>query len=109
MKTKRAQIRSKQALPVLRPAQPILDQRGKVIQPPGELLFYPLSLAAPVRRSSVAGLNQVLADTLYLRDMFKKHPWQASGATFHRGSSPSTSSTRRSSALADAPDGPRAA
>ena len=84
MKTKRAQIRSKQALPVLRPAQPILDQRGKVIQPPGELLFYPLSLAAPVRRSSVAGLNQVLADTLYLRDMFKKHHWQVSGATFYQ-------------------------
>jgi starvation-inducible DNA-binding protein len=31
----------------------------------------------------VDDLNQVLADVLTLRDLYKKHHWQASGATFY--------------------------
>jgi starvation-inducible DNA-binding protein len=33
---------------------------------------------------SVATLNQVLVDTMTLRDLYKKHHWQVSGATFHQ-------------------------
>lgn len=84
MNSKSVRIRSKKAAPSLPQAQPILDQRAKVTQPPGALLFYPLSLGEPVRRTSVEGLNQILADTLYLRDMFKKHHWQVSGPTFYQ-------------------------
>ena len=84
MKTRSARMPTKNAAPVQSEAQPILDQRGKVIQAPGTLPFYPLSLPAAARQASAEGVNQVLADTLYLRDMFKKHHWQVSGATFYQ-------------------------
>jgi starvation-inducible DNA-binding protein len=32
----------------------------------------------------VENLNQVLADTMTLRDLYKKHHWQVSGPTFHQ-------------------------
>lgn len=83
MKTKSAPIRSKNAVPPSL-AQPILDQRAKVIQAPDAILYYPLALAESARRASVEGLNPILANSLYLRDMFKKHHWQASGATFYQ-------------------------
>jgi hypothetical protein len=36
------------------------------------------------RAESVAALNQILADTTSLRDLYKKHHWQTSGATFYQ-------------------------
>jgi starvation-inducible DNA-binding protein len=33
--------------------------------------------------ASIDNLNQLLADTLTLRDLYKKHHWQASGPTFY--------------------------
>jgi len=84
MKTKATQIRSQTPAPLPSEAQPVLGQRGRVIQAPGALVFYPLSRSEQARRASVDALNQVLADTLYLRDMFKKHHWQASGPTFYQ-------------------------
>jgi len=44
----------------------------------------PLSLDHKVRLASVDGLNQLLADTMTLRDMYKKHHWQVSGPTFYQ-------------------------
>jgi starvation-inducible DNA-binding protein len=32
----------------------------------------------------VANLNQILADTITLRDMYKKHHWQVAGPTFYQ-------------------------
>lgn len=64
-------------------AQPIVRQRGREIQPFGVLARYPLALTDDVRASSVQALNQVLSDTITLRDMYKKHHWQASGPTFY--------------------------
>ncbi len=84
MKTKCAQIRSVTPPAPPSEAQPILGQRGRVSQPFGALVFYPLALSDQARRASVGGLNQVLADTLYLRDMFKKHHWQVTGPTFYQ-------------------------
>ncbi|WP_437778387.1 Dps family protein [Sorangium sp. So ce1097] len=63
-------------------AQPVLHQRGKEIQPFGTLVEYPLALAAKSRAESIKALNQILSDTLVLRDMYKKHHWQVSGPTF---------------------------
>ncbi|WP_437875945.1 Dps family protein [Sorangium sp. So ce513] len=63
-------------------AQPVLRQRGKEIQPFGTLVEYPLALAAKSRAESIKALNQILSDTLVLRDMYKKHHWQVSGPTF---------------------------
>jgi starvation-inducible DNA-binding protein len=37
-----------------------------------------------VRESSVEILNQTLADTIVLRDLYKKHHWQVSGPTFYQ-------------------------
>ncbi|MGK3959830.1 Dps family protein [Sorangium sp. So ce118] len=64
-------------------AQPILRQRGEEIQPYGALARYPLGLGDDVRAASVKALNQILSDTMMLRDMYKKHHWQVSGATFY--------------------------
>jgi starvation-inducible DNA-binding protein len=63
-------------------AQPILNQRGKIIQPFGTLVFYQIGLEENVRKASVEALNQILADTIYIRDMYKKAHWQVSGPTF---------------------------
>ena len=84
MKTNRVRTRLNQTAPSRSEAQPILDQRSRVIQAPNSLVFYPLSLGEPARKASVDGLNQVLADTLYLRDMYKKHHWQVTGHTFYQ-------------------------
>jgi starvation-inducible DNA-binding protein len=64
-------------------AQPITHQRSKEIQPFGALARYPLGLTDEVRTASAQALNQVLCDTIVLRDMYKKHHWQVSGPTFY--------------------------
>jgi starvation-inducible DNA-binding protein len=64
-------------------AQPQYDIKPAEIQAFGTLNDLPLGLDANVRSASVASLNQVLADTMSLRDMYKKHHWQVSGATFY--------------------------
>src|SRR5438132_13574935 len=40
--------------------------------------------AENVCRESVQSLNQLLADTITLRDLYKKHHWQATGPTFYQ-------------------------
>jgi starvation-inducible DNA-binding protein len=42
-----------------------------------------IALAASVRSKSIEGLNQLLVDTLALRDLYKKHHWQVAGPTFY--------------------------
>jgi len=37
-----------------------------------------------VCRESVERLNQILVDTITLRDLYKKHHWQVAGATFYQ-------------------------
>jgi starvation-inducible DNA-binding protein len=44
----------------------------------------PIALSEKTRRESVTNLNQVLADTMTLRDLYKKHHWQMSGPTFYQ-------------------------
>src|SRR6266404_5382735 len=41
-----------------------------------------VALSKSVRSKSVENLQPLLADTLVLRDLYKKHHWQASGPTF---------------------------
>jgi starvation-inducible DNA-binding protein len=65
-------------------AQPILHQRGAEIQPFGTLARYPLGLPDDVRQASVQMLNQLVCDTMVLRDLYKKHHWQVSGPTFYQ-------------------------
>jgi starvation-inducible DNA-binding protein len=65
-------------------SRPLTGQRGREIQRFGEIARLPLGLDDEVCRASVEALNQVLADTMTLRDLYKKHHWQASGATFYQ-------------------------
>lgn len=44
----------------------------------------PTGLEPEVVLESTRNLNQVLADTMMLRDMYKKHHWQLSGPTFYQ-------------------------
>ena len=44
----------------------------------------PHPLSAKVRADMVAQLNQLLADSITLRDMYKKHHWQVAGPTFYQ-------------------------
>jgi starvation-inducible DNA-binding protein len=44
----------------------------------------PHPLSADVRAEMVGKLNQLLADSSTLRDMYKKHHWQVSGPTFYQ-------------------------
>lgn len=43
----------------------------------------PIGLSEDVRKREVEALTQLLADTLTLRDLYKKHHWQVSGPTFY--------------------------
>jgi starvation-inducible DNA-binding protein len=45
---------------------------------------FPIALAASVCARSVENLNQLLADTISLRDLYKKHHWQVTGPTFYQ-------------------------
>jgi starvation-inducible DNA-binding protein len=66
------------------PASPITGQKGHEIQAYGHLIPMPLALSEKARQQSVDNLNQLLADTMTLRDMYKKHHWQVSGPTFYQ-------------------------
>ena len=65
-------------------AQPLLRQRAPEIQPYGTLTQYPIALDERVRAASIEALNQILADTMMLRDLYKKHHWQVAGHTFYQ-------------------------
>jgi len=65
-------------------AQPLLRQRAPEIQPYGTMAQYPIALDERVRAASVEALNQILADTMMLRDLYKKHHWQVAGHTFYQ-------------------------
>src|SRR6267378_4624290 len=65
-------------------ATPILHQKAREIQPYGKITRMPIALDENVRAESVGNLNQILADTMTLRDMYKKHHWQVSGLTFYQ-------------------------
>src|SRR5262245_15060475 len=43
----------------------------------------PIALSENARQESVENLNQLLADTMTLRDLYKKHHWQIAGPTFY--------------------------
>ena len=64
-------------------ARPLVGQRGHEIQPFGSIARIPIGLSEKVCKASVTALNQVLADTMTLRDLYKKHHWQVSGHTFY--------------------------
>jgi len=69
---------------ILAQAKPLAHQHAHEIQPYGHLVKLPIALAENVCKESVENLNQVLADTMTLRDLYKKHHWQVAGPTFYQ-------------------------
>ena len=65
-------------------AQPLLGQRGEVIQEFGQTIRLPIALSEDACSESIRQLNQILADTMTLRDLYKKHHWQVAGHTFYQ-------------------------
>ena len=66
-------------------AQPRLHQRAREIQAYGTVShMLPLELEEPVRLEMTERLNQLLADTMTLRDLYKKSHWQVAGPTFYQ-------------------------
>jgi len=65
-------------------SQPVMGQRAQEIQPYGALVRYPIGLTEEACTTSIEALNQALADTAVIRDMYKKHHWQVSGPTFYQ-------------------------
>lgn len=66
-------------------AQPRLHQSANEIQAYGTVNhLLPLELEQPVRLEITAQLNQLLADTMTLRDLYKKSHWQTAGPTFYQ-------------------------
>jgi starvation-inducible DNA-binding protein len=66
-------------------AQPRFHQRAREIQEYGTVNHaLPLELEEPVRLEMTEQLNQMLADTMTLRDLYKKSHWQVAGPTFYQ-------------------------
>ncbi len=65
-------------------ARPMLVQHGVEVQKYGHVVPLPIGLDESVCMRVVALLNQILADTISLRDLYKKHHWQVSGPTFYQ-------------------------
>jgi starvation-inducible DNA-binding protein len=61
-----------------------VEQRAVSKQSPSDVADVRIALTRHARAASVAALNQILADTMTLRDLYKKHHWQTSGATFYQ-------------------------
>src|SRR3989449_10806175 len=69
---------------ILNRAQPLIHQEAHEIQPFGHLVKLPIALSEETCKESVTNLNQLLADTITLRDLYKKHHWQVAGPTFYQ-------------------------
>jgi starvation-inducible DNA-binding protein len=89
MKTRhKAQHGDHEPQPALRfdPARalPRLGQKAAELQAFGTIAKRPNGLSEKVCAESVERLNLILADTMTLRDLYKKHHWQVSGPTFYQ-------------------------
>jgi starvation-inducible DNA-binding protein len=58
--------------------------KDEVIQEFETVYPVPIGLGENVRSASANALNPLLANTMALRDLYKKHHWQVSGATFYQ-------------------------
>ncbi|MGN6388230.1 MAG: Dps family protein [Burkholderiaceae bacterium] len=65
-------------------AKPHLHQRAHEIQAYGQIVRLPNALTLEACRVNVELLNKILADTMTIRDMYKKHHWQVVGPTFNQ-------------------------
>lgn len=66
-------------------AEPRVHQSSREIQPYGSVTHaFHLELEQPIRLEMTEHLNQLLADSMTLRDLYKKAHWQVAGPTFYQ-------------------------
>lgn len=65
-------------------SQPLLHQHGTEVQEFGTVRQLPVGLSYDARMYSCQRLNQTLADTQVLYNLYKKHHWLMRGATFYQ-------------------------
>ncbi len=65
-------------------SQPLLHQHGDEIQQYGTLRNLPIALNPSARSESCVLVNQILADTIILYHLYKKHHWLMRGHTFYQ-------------------------
>jgi len=64
--------------------QPHLGQHAPEVQRFGTLRLLPIDLSVEARGESTQVLNRILADTMILNALYKKHHWLVSGPTFYQ-------------------------
>ena len=64
--------------------EPRLAPTGEEIQHFGSLRLLPIALAAEARMASCQIVNEILADTMILYALYKKHHWLVAGPTFYQ-------------------------
>jgi starvation-inducible DNA-binding protein len=69
---------------VLHKVRPVLNQRSAELQKYGTIARLSIALDEQVCQKNVSQLNQILADTMTLRDLYKKSHWQVVGPTFYQ-------------------------
>jgi starvation-inducible DNA-binding protein len=67
-----------------RSTQPLLHQHGIEVQPFGTLRLLPIALSYEARLESCQLLNHILADSMILTSLYKKHHWLMRGHTFYQ-------------------------
>jgi starvation-inducible DNA-binding protein len=65
-------------------SQPLIHQHGREIQVYGTVRRFPIALSYEARMESCRLLNQVLADSMILYSLYKKHHWLVRGHTFYQ-------------------------
>ena len=63
---------------------PKMDARAPQIQAFGTLRSLPIGLPDKARTSSCEALNEILADSMVLYALYKKHHWLVAGPTFYQ-------------------------
>jgi len=63
---------------------PRLDARAAEIQRFGTLRSLPIGLSTSAKQGSCRLLNEILADTMVLYALYKKHHWNVAGPTFYQ-------------------------
>jgi starvation-inducible DNA-binding protein len=69
---------------IMEKTTPKAHQHAPEMQPFGHIVRMPIALSETTCKESVESLNQILADAITLRDLYKKHHWQVAGPSFYQ-------------------------
>ncbi len=65
-------------------SQPMYHQHGVEVQRFGQMRLFPIALSFETRVESCQLLNHILADSIILYSLYKKHHWLVRGPTFYQ-------------------------